>query len=402
MKKTISKILSVALVTSVLSIFTGCNDSVFSSIMQDVPPTEATINGIINSIARYNYNGTECLFTTASSGLIYKEADGQEHGQWKKLSDLPFETHSYDYYGNTHRGQQIIKVVSDATNLYLVTVAYKNDIDLGTTIPDSFHIWAAANPSTKEDWKEIEQNEQFKLETKIVNKLAETDFNVFSTNELNNSKREAYVRVGGTISNTAAYFKLNGQSAPSSKTISKATDNGNLNNIDAAVYLGSTLHFFDTFAVTTNNEGTTTTGSVAYYAPINSANLYYTDGTTSTEALSASYPVSSLAYTKGTLFIGRGDYVSSTYSYGGIAKTSVAADGTPNTELEKFTTNAESQLSSAYIIYTLLVTTPEETELNTTVYAGMGFRGSGTSTAVNYKNIGLWSYYPARKNWNRE
>ena len=85
------------------------------------------------------------------------------------------------------------------------------------------------------------------------------------------------------------------------------------------------------------------------------------------------------------------------------AKTSLT-NGVPGKSLIDFTTNADIQLSSSYLILTLLNTDPSKSELKSTLYASLGFAGSGSSTtaAVNYNNIGLWAYYPSRGNWNCE
>ncbi|MCQ2590651.1 MAG: hypothetical protein MJ179_09535, partial [Treponema sp.] len=77
-------------------------------------------------------------------------------------------------------------------------------------------------------------------------------------------------------------------------------------------------------------------------------------------------------------------------------------NGVPAEVMGNFTTNATSQLASSYQIYTLLCANPEEDETDASIYATIGFKGSGSSTSVSYNNIGLWSYYKTRGNWNRE
>ena len=136
--------------------------------------------------------------------------------------------------------------------------------------------------------------------------------------------------------------------------------------------------------------------------------LYYSNDTSNPKAeenkklaLDAGTDISCLAVTSDSILIGRGDFSNSLISKGGIAKTSLT-NGVPGNSLESFSTNATSQLASVYQIYTLLVADPTKTELNASIYASMGFKGSGSSTSVSYDNIGLWSYYKSRGNWNRE
>ena len=63
-----------------------------------------------------------------------------------------------------------------------------------------------------------------------------------------------------------------------------------------------------------------------------------------------------------------------------------------------FETNAKFQITSSYIVLTLLNATPDQKELDSALYASITFTGG----SYNFDNIGLWSYYPERENWNRE
>ena len=140
---------------------TGCFDPVFNNILQDVPPEDATVNGVITSIARYTVSGQEYLVLAANNGLRYKNASDESHVTWK-TAKIPFDLHRYDYFGSNpnggtgvHKGQQIIKVVADSTSLYLVTASYENDYSSGRVNPSKIHIWKA-NIS---DWADISWDE---------------------------------------------------------------------------------------------------------------------------------------------------------------------------------------------------------------------------------------------------
>ena len=45
---------------------------------------------------------------------------------------------------------------------------------------------------------------------------------------------------------------------------------------------------------------------------------------------------------------------------------------------------------------------PSKTEEEASLYATITFRGTGTSSSASFNNVGLWSYYSSRGNWNRE
>ena len=62
-----------------------------------------------------------------------------------------------------------------------------------------------------------------------------------------------------------------------------------------------------------------------------------------------------------------------------------------------------SKLTSSYNILATLNATPDKTEAESSLYASINFYGTGSSSSsVSYTDVGLWSYYPSRGNWNRE
>ena len=336
----------------------GCKAPVFYEIMRDVAPEEATVNGVITSITRYKSGNEEKLVTFSSDGLIWKDANGTSHGQWS-----PFPN-------SNQLSGKIIKTAADSSNLYVVTITFHEDVEKGLNLPDVATLWYYNNGS----WGKVENTP----------KLNPGNFNIFCTNDVDNSKRSAYLRIGDKV------YGLSGTNFP---TYEKAT--GNYNSVVSGG--NSDYIFFESTASVKN-------GNYIYWGE--GSKLYYSKDTSNPKenkelALDAGTDISCLAATKDALLIGRGDFSNSLISKGGIAKTSLK-DGVPGNSLESFSTNATSQLASVYQIYTLLVAKPDQPELNASIYASMGFKGSGSSTSVSYDNIGLWSYYPARGNWNRE
>ena len=350
----------------------GCKAPVFYEIMRDVAPEEATVNGVITSITRYK-SDTEKLVTFSSDGLIWKDANGTAHGQWSCFPN------------SNQLSGKIIKTAADKSNLYVVTITFHEDVEKGLNLPDAATLWCYDNNNEK--WSEVSTPE-----------LLPGNFNIFCTNDVNNNKRSAYLRIGDKV------YKLNGTTFPASEKTTgnynsvvyfsetakdSSTENKHLKNVD-------NFYFFTSTASVADN-----TKKKLYWGE--GTSLYYCDKDTEpTKSLDAGTDISCLAVTSDSILIGRGDFSNSLISKGGIAKTSLDSDGKPGNSLESFSTNATSQLASVYQIYTLLVANPEQTELEASIYASMGFKGSGSSTSVSYDNIGLWSYYPARGNWNRE
>lgn len=356
-----------------IPIITGCKAPVFYEIMRDVAPEEATVNGVITSITRYKSGTEEKLVTFSSDGLIWKDKDGTAHGQWSCFPN------------SNQLSGKIIKTAADSSNLYVVTITFHEDVEDGLNLPDAATLWCYNNGT----WSEVSTPE-----------LLPGNFNIFCTNDVEKDNRSAYLRIDNDV------YQLNGKTFNSTVTTTgnynsvvyfsesakdSSTENKHLNNVDNFYFFTSTA---STASVADN------TKKKIYWGE--GTSLYYCDEETEpTKALDAGTDISCLAVTSDSILIGRGDFSNSLISKGGIAKTSLK-DGIPGNSLESFSTNATSQLASVYQIYTLLVADPDQTELNASIYASMGFKGSGSSTSVSYDNIGLWSYYPARGNWNRE
>ena len=133
------------------------------------------------------------------------------------------------------------------------------------------------------------------------------------------------------------------------------------------------------------------------------AYLYLKDGivTLGETTTSCGEIISSLAVTKDSILIGRGDYSVATSNAGGIVKAKLT-NGVPAQELASFGTNASIQLSYSYQILTLLAVDPEKEEEENTIYSSITFKGTGSSAGTSFDNIGLWAFYPDRGNWNCE
>ncbi len=434
--------------------FTSCFNAVFYNIRQDVEPEQSTVKGVINAICRYTISGEEYLFLGANEGLRYKLAKtgnvrDSNNSSWKVYSDLPFELHKFSYYSGDgkgeHVGQAIIKVLADKDTLYLVTTDYSHEYIDGYSFPNHTYIWAAKltseNDTISGTWKEIKFDDNiFPYTYSEVNKIRIyfSHFNVFSTNSVNPDYRRVFVRgnnMGGAIGGDC-YFELKGFDTPSSIYLKKSDNFGEygiaqisdtepdekIYNVDSVGFLGEckndNLYFFDSIAVTTNETATTdptflyfacseseSKNSEEDYHPSTSvlAYLYLKDGnvTLGETTTSCGEIISSLAVTKDSILIGRGDYSVATSNAGGIVKAKLT-NGVPAQELASFGTNASIQLSYSYQILTLLTVDPEQTEEENIIYSSITFKGTGSSAGTSFDNIGLWAYYPDRGNWNCE
>ncbi|WP_027728612.1 hypothetical protein [Treponema sp. C6A8] len=416
--------------------FTACYDAVFYEILQDVESEDATVSGTIQQISRYTIGSSQYLLCNADGGLRYKliNSENRTHGKWSTYSHLPFSLHSYDYYGSSHNGEQIIQVLTDSTNIYLLTCVYFDDNDEGTVAPKTVKLWTAElssfdtagswtciNESTSETAKQI-----FKVYKNKDSGYYYSAFCIFSTNTIKPENRHVYVRSGkhgawysGKSKNissseltTPVLYEVTPSGLNPVTTYPIAFDaalysDGYKNNICSAAYFNDKTNFFCSPAVVTNESSakTKTTPDFVYYS--NGSTLYYSkkpstgDWPTYSGSIGASHNISALAVCADSILIGMGNTtVYSTSTSGGITH-SYLNGGVP-TGTTTFSTNATSQISSGYIVYSLLNEDPAENETDSALYASIGFCGSGSSNAVSYSSIGLWSYYKSRGNWNRE
>ena len=397
-------------------VFTGCQDPIFEAIREDVPPEDATVSGNVNFITRYTAGGEEYLVLAADEGLRYKQKDINSHGAWKTYS-LPFELLNYDYDSSSHNGEQILAVLADSTYLYLISAVYTHTNIEGTSYPSEINLYAkiinASNSEwdTSGDWTKVSTviNEYniFPIyeEDSYSVELYKSDFRVFQTNAPKKAHRAAFILSHDRDNDVYKYYQLNGTSAPTEITStveaalidpSPSSDSDYVPTALSAVYFGSGFKFFTCQAATTNE--TYTTDATYFYYSNGDAKLIYSDGTNTNASnpVNTEKVISCLAVTKDSILVGHGKTPS---SVGGIDRVNVS-DGIP-TGMGSFSdinSNAKFQITSDYMVLALVNANPDKTEVESALYASITFH----STSNNFDNIGLWSYYPERGDWNRE
>ena len=422
MKKQLKSIIQILILSLAVTLLASCGyEPVFYGIMHDVLPEEATVSGNITSIARCTIDSKEYLFVSGGGALSYKPLDSAQHGDWKSTGNLPFSMHRYNYYPSDstpegHIGQQILKVISDKDYIYLLSTSYTTDTEYGIVLPETFYIWTC--PLSKvlsaksSDWTNITKGNESLFATKYNSSagLFETYFSFFMTNSPKAEHRKAFFVCHPSAAETK-YYVLNGTGALTpvddittiGQFITVKDENTRANS---AFYLGDTLYFSDSQVVTTN-ETAAANATYACLAGMSSTQysnsvLYTFDGTQKQELLSVDTSIASLALTADSLLIGKGSYSSSS-SNGGIDRVLIdETTGMPLDTPAAFTTNAKYQFTSSYILMSLLCADPTKNEEEASLYAAVTYRGTSSASSASFENIGLWSYYPGRGNWNRE
>ena len=106
---------------------------------------------------------------TIEPGIKYKPVDAYDvepenalyskHGNWKSYTKNPdgFEFIKYDYYNaENFVGQQMLKIISDDSYLYLISAEYTNDGENGISEPTKLHLYTTKINGLKDEttWNE--------------------------------------------------------------------------------------------------------------------------------------------------------------------------------------------------------------------------------------------------------
>ena len=407
MKKTLLHSITALLLLLSGFVFAGCQDPIFEAIREDVKPEEATVSGNIGFITRYTAGNEEFLVLAADDGIRYKQKDASSHGEWHSYS-APFSLHHYDFDNSTHSGEQILAVLADSTSLYLISAEYNHTSVEGTAYPSSINLYAKNITATGSDWNSsgdwvaldttINDFKLFPIAVNSNNNYFTSLFRVFQTNSPKKEHRAAFISTYDSDNKVYKYFKLNGTSAPVSYSITDiidpnpSTDEDYVPRAVSAVYFDGGFKFFTSTCATTNE---TYTKDATYYYYTNSDSTFYcNNGTSTVKEVKTRTVISSMATCADSIIIGHGY----TYGISGGVERVLLTNGVPADSTSSFETNAQFQLTEDYMILALLNATPDKEELDSSLYASITFSGA----ASNFDNVGLWSYYPDRGNWNRE
>ncbi|MBP3708878.1 MAG: hypothetical protein J6I73_00495 [Treponema sp.] len=361
---------SVFFISSIL--WTGCYNVIFAKIVNEVKLEDATISGRINSIIRYTYGDEECIFV--QNGIIYyKKAAENSHTAWNECMN-GIESVSYKYYGNGFTGTYISKLAADKNTLYAIGIKLGENKDKGENIASEY--WLYYFDTTSSVWKEVQN---------VTSSTGTTT--IFSTNTVDSNNRRAYIRMNGKV------YDLEGAASSTFKTVADSLSEipNTKATTSSAVYFKSQVYFFDTVCSGTN-ETASTPATHIYYA--DESKLQWSDNaSTYIEAVSCSSAIISMAVTSDAIILGT--------ERNGLAKV-VNTSGVPGSATVEFETNASAALESPYEILAMLCVDSDQPEKKATIYASADFRGTPSSSKGSYNDVGLWSYYESRGNWNRE
>lgn len=375
---------SALLAVTAASIFSACDGVVFHDIRKEVKLEKAKISGDIHNIVRLNYNGVEHVF--ASNGTIYYRSVNADTNlgtvtinskiDWN--DDLP------------NPDDHVFSLAADTKYLYAATIKIEKDDD-GYNVPTSRSLWCFDTDSKA--WVRI-------YTAKYSSTLS---FILFCTNTPKPDNRKAYFRYGTTV------WQLSGTTLLTTDNKMNATEKletgetlASFDNTTKPTYATKSCAFFNgevyfssSDAMATNE--TAENDATYIYKSAGDNIIYSTDPTDTTKWTTVSLnhkSILSIALTKNYLLAG---------TTGGIIHTPLKADSNKTVAIPAaghvdFSTNADAALSSYYDVQAVLVVNPSNDETAATIFA----TAETSSTSASLNNVGLWSYFSSRNEWNRE
>lgn len=372
-------------------LFTGCYDAVYQSIRNEIPLEERTVSGFINSIVRFTQGSDEYLFMQ-NGKISYKKADTSYHGAWQEAPNTP-KGISFDFYSSSFSGTHFMKLAADTSNIYALGYEVEVGSINGRNVPKTVKLYCCS--SVGGAWQEVSAvNAKIAAYISGLSSYAymtDASIHLFCTNAPQSNNRKAYIRIGGGGGKgTGEVFELSGTG-----TTVTTTTNGAGSNTHSAVYYGSAVHFLDALAAGTD-ETSSAAAKYVYYATgetLHSFSVSAPSTITSTN-LSTSKKIISMAVTGDSILLGTNG--------NGIFRVTHASDGKPASSKSEFQTNAQNVMYSPYIVRALFCATPDKNETQADCYSSVQFRYTAQGASADYSNVGLWSYYPSRGNWNKE
>ncbi|MGP1458523.1 MAG: hypothetical protein ACTTKL_04360 [Treponema sp.] len=374
-------------------LFTGCYDAVYQSIRNEIPLEERTVPGFINSIVRFTDGGKEYLFMQ-NGRIHYKRADASSHGAWTQAPNTP-KGLSFDFYSSSFSGTHFVKLAADDSNIYALGYEVEVGSINGRNVPKTVKLYCCS--SVGGAWQEVSAvNAKIAAYVSGLNPyyyMTDASIHLFCTNAPQTANRKAYIRIGGGGGKgSGEVFELNGTGTTAAAA---TTGNGVSGNTSSAVYYGSGVHFLDALAAGTD-ETAAAAAKYVYYASgekLSSFPVTSPSTVTSTD-LSTSRDIISLAVTADSILLGTNG--------NGIFRVTHDNTGKPATSKSDFQTNAQNIMYSPYIVRALFCATPDKVETQADCYSSVQFRYTAQGASADHGSVGLWSYYPARGNWNKE
>lgn len=396
MKKLIINSIFLSAAFACLVGFSSCHDDIYGAINNEIELNSSGLQGDMHSIVHYkNY------ILTCNGDIFYKTNEpsttkGEYNGQWEKTTSPTSEKGDNGIPATTYF------LASDSEYLYALTYIWVENDD-GENEPKTATIYATnSDPASGLAWTKVENisggNYSFE-NAKVIfdNKY----FSVVDDNSVSIANREAYARIRASSQDTYKLYKLNGSNAPEEVSNPTFVGESDSTNAISACYFNGSTYFSKYYGMTSN-------ANCLYYTKTytrsnnvsTNSSLYYITASDSTEKsvdLDAG-GLLSIAAAKDYILLGTSS---------GLARVKIdETTGIPNGDTSSMQSNGNSVISEYVFMVFVLNPNKKEgsysTEEGTDEYAASTIYGSIRSSSDSWDDTGLYAWYPAKDNWNRD
>lgn len=396
MKKSIINSIFLSIAFACLVGFTSCHDDIYGAINNEIELNSSGLQGDMHSIVHYKNS-----ILTCNGEIFYKTNEpstskNEYNGQWKKTTSPSSEKGDNGIPATTYF------LAADSQYLYALTYIWVENDD-GENEPKTATIYATNSDPEKGDlaWTKVANisggNYSFE-NAKVIfdNKY----FSVDDNNSVSVDQREAYARIRATSGNAYKLYKLNGSSAPTEISNPTFVGESDSTNAISACYFNGKNYFSRYYGMTSNANCLYYTKTYTRSNNVNrNSSLYYITASDSSEKsvdLDAG-GLLSIAAAKDYILLG---------TSGGLARVAInESTGIPGSTA-KMTGNGGSVISEYVFMVFVLNPNKKEgsysTEEGTDEYASSTIYGSIRSSSDSWDDTGLYAWYPAKGQWNRD
>ena len=395
MKKLIINSIFLSAAFACLVGFSSCHDDIYGAINNEIKLNSSGLQGDMHSIVHYkNY------ILTCNGEIFYKtnkpSSETKEYnGGWTKAASPTSEKGDNGIPATTYF------LASDSEYLYALTYIWVENDD-GENEPKTATIYATnSDPASGLAWTKVENisggNYSFE-NAKVIfdNKY----FYVDDNNSVSIADRKAYARIRASSQDTYKLYELNGSEPPKEVPDPTFIGESDATNAISACYFNNRTYFSKYYGMSSN-------ANCLYYTKTytrsnnvsTNSSLYYITASDATEHsvdLDAG-GLLSIAAAKDYILLGTSS---------GLARVKIdETTGIPNGDTSSMQSNGNSVISE--YVFMVFVLNPNKREgsndtTGTDEYAASTIYGSIRSSSDSWDDAGLYAWYPAKNEWNRD
>ncbi len=400
MKKSIINSIFLCAAFACLVGFSSCHDDIYGAINNEIKLNSSGLQGDMHSIVHYkNY------ILTCNGEIFYKtnkpSSETKEYnGGWTKAASPTSEKGDNGIPATTYF------LATDSEYLYALTYIWVENDD-GENEPKTATIYATnSDPASGLAWTKVENisggNYSFE-NAKVIfdNKY----FYVAEDNSVSIANREAYARIRASSQDTYKLYKLNGSNAPTEVSNPTFIGESDATNAISACYFNGSTYFSKYYGMSSNANCLyyTKTYTRSNNVSTNSSLYYITASETASDVTEQSVDLDaggllSIAAAKDYILLGTSS---------GLSRVKInETTGIPDGDTSSMRSNGNSVISE--YVFMVFVLNPNKKEGSSSIeegtdeYASSTIYGSIRSSSDSWDDTGLYAWYPAQEEWNRD